>query len=230
VRVDLKDTRPPCWRRLELSSDLFLDELHLVLQAAFGWTDSHLHHFASGLSRRDPLTEYYLCSWLAEDGHDGLPEDQVRLDEVLVDAGDRLFYLYDFGDGWEHTIKLEAVLPRRTGGPQAVCVAGRRDGPPENCGGVSAYELICAATDPLNPDFTDAINAFERAFGDGLTEDSHVVTTPFDIDEINYELADLGLGDEAGRPDEGAVAGEDDVDGHDPGRPSARLPLASEMR
>ncbi len=46
VRVDLKDTRPPLWRRLELSSDLFLDEVHRVIQRAFGWTDSHLHQMA----------------------------------------------------------------------------------------------------------------------------------------------------------------------------------------
>src|SRR5487761_1094221 len=48
VRVDLAGTKPPLWRRLELASDLFLDEVHEVIQAAFGWTDSHLHQFGSG--------------------------------------------------------------------------------------------------------------------------------------------------------------------------------------
>ena len=79
----------------------------------------------------------------------------MRLDEVLADVGDKPFYDYDydydFGDDWQHTIKLEAVLPRRDSGPVAVCVAGRRDGPAEDCGGVYAYELTCAATDPGEP-------------------------------------------------------------------------------
>ena len=48
VRVDLNGTKPPLWRRLELASDLFLDQVHEVMQAAFGWTDSHLHQFGSG--------------------------------------------------------------------------------------------------------------------------------------------------------------------------------------
>ncbi|MGO8853730.1 IS1096 element passenger TnpR family protein [Mycobacterium sp.] len=45
VRVDLAGTKPPVWRRLELASELFLDEVHEIIQAAFGWTDSHLHRF-----------------------------------------------------------------------------------------------------------------------------------------------------------------------------------------
>ena len=45
VRVDLRHAAPPIWRRLELRSDLTLDVVHRVLQAAFGWTDSHLWRF-----------------------------------------------------------------------------------------------------------------------------------------------------------------------------------------
>jgi hypothetical protein len=58
VRVDLSGTRPPVWRRLELSSSLFLDEVHDVIQAAFGWTDSHLHRFGSGPAYYGKETEY----------------------------------------------------------------------------------------------------------------------------------------------------------------------------
>ena len=48
-------------RRLELASDLFLDHVHEVMQAAFDWTDSHLHQFGSGPGHSGPGTEYYLC-------------------------------------------------------------------------------------------------------------------------------------------------------------------------
>src|ERR1022692_3845756 len=61
VRVDLEETSPPLWRRLELASDLYLDEVHAVIQAAFGWTDSHLHRFGSGPEYYSRDTEYYLC-------------------------------------------------------------------------------------------------------------------------------------------------------------------------
>jgi Plasmid pRiA4b ORF-3-like protein len=147
VRVDLNGTKPPLWRRLELASDLFLDQVHEIMQAAFGWTDSHLHQFGSGAGRCDPGTEHYLCPFQVEEGDPGVPEEDVRLDEVLTEPGDKLSYEYDFGDGWQHTITLEAILPRPSSGPRAVCITGRRDGPPEDCGGVGAYELICADLD-----------------------------------------------------------------------------------
>lgn len=86
VRIDLADTEPPLWRRLELASDLHLDELHDVLQIAFGWTDSHLHQFSTGASHDDLDTERYLTPFDIEEGDEGTPESEVRLDEVLADV------------------------------------------------------------------------------------------------------------------------------------------------
>ena len=191
VRIDLNRTRPPLWRRLELASDLFLDQVHEVIQVAFGWTDSHLHQFGSGPGHYGPETEHYLCSFQVEDGETGIPEEDVRLDEVLADVGDKLFYDYDFGDDWQHTIKLEAVLPRRDFGPRAVCVAGRRDGPAEDCGGVYAYELICAASDPQNPDHADAVAELSYVYGE-FADPEAMRVTPFDIGKINEALAGHG--------------------------------------
>jgi hypothetical protein len=204
VRVDLNRTRPPLWRRLELASDLFLDQVHEVIQVAFGWTGSHLHQFGSGPGHYSPETEHYLCPFQVEDGETGIPEEDVRLDEVLADAGDKLFYDYDFGDDWQHTIKLEAVLPRRGSAPGAVCVAGRRDGPAEDCGGVYAYELICAATDPQNPDHTDAVAELSRVYGE-LADPEAIRLTPFNIDEVNGTLAGLALQGQ-GEPDDSNTA------------------------
>ena len=167
IRVDLNGTKPPLWRRLELASDLFLDQVHEIMQVAFGWTDSHLHQFGSGPAHYDPETEHYLCPFQVEEGDPGVPEEDVRLDEVLTEPGDKLFYEYDFGDGWQHTIRLEAILLRPAPAPRAVCTTGRRDGPPEDCGGVDAYELICAATDPANPDHADAVALYGCQGGQG---------------------------------------------------------------
>ena len=121
LRIDLSGTEPPLWRQLEVASDLFLDELHWIIQVTFGWADHHRHEFQ------------------VHDGTEGIPEEEVRLDQVLVRRGDKLFCAYDFGDGWAHLIKLEAVLPRPQSIPNARCLAGQRDGPAEDCGGVSRY-------------------------------------------------------------------------------------------
>ena len=166
------------------------------MQVAFGWTDSHLRQFGSGPGHYDPETEDYLCPYQVEEGDPGVPEEDVRLDEVLAEPGDKLFYDYDFGDGWKHTIRLEAILPRPSSSPRAVCSAGRRDGPPEDCGGAGAYELISAATDPGHPHHADAVAEFTRFYGDDIESDS-MRTSPFDIDEVNDMLAGLELASEA---------------------------------
>lgn len=140
VRIDLRGTKPPVWRRLELASDLHLDELHTVIQVAFDWSDTHLYLFASGSGPYERDAEHYLCPYEAEEGQVGIPAEEVRLDEVLTDAGDKLFYVYDFGDDWKHLIKLEAVAEFSDTAPRTQCTAGRRPGPLEDCGGVDAYE------------------------------------------------------------------------------------------
>src|ERR1022692_14876 len=198
VRVDLEETSPPLWRRLELASDLYLDEVHAVIQAAFGWTDSHLHRFGSGPEYYSRDTEYYLCPFEVAEGETGVPEDEVRLDEVLHDAGSRLFYCYDFGDDWQHVIKLEAVLPRGESAPRATCTAGRRTGPAEDCGGVYGYELISAAIDPEHPGHKAAVGEFGRFYGNDIHPTVFDLVL-FDIDEVNGAIAALGIDDAGSR-------------------------------
>src|SRR5690606_33426892 len=70
VRVDLDGARPPIWRRLDLRSDLTLDVIHRVLQAAFAWWDYHLHRFSLGGGPFDPQSELFLCSFDVEEGED----------------------------------------------------------------------------------------------------------------------------------------------------------------
>jgi Plasmid pRiA4b ORF-3-like protein len=191
IRADLQGTRPPLWRRFELSCDLSLDRVHDTMQAAFGWTDSHLHRFAAGPAPYGPESESYLCPFDVDEGEDGVPEDKVRLDEVLCDVGDVLFYEYDYGDGWSHLLRLEAALPRGDFAPQAACTGGRRPGPPENCGGVDGYELIVAATDPQHPDHAEALARYLAMYGaDARPSDFPV--TPFDLGAINDALNCLG--------------------------------------
>jgi len=192
VRVELKETGPPVWRGFELASDLNLAELHDILQVAFGWTDSHLHGFAAGPEFYSDDAERYLCPYDEKEGEvEGVPEAEVRLDEVLAEPGDTLSYAYDYGDGWLHLITLEAVRPRNDGIPRAVCTGGGRDGPAEDCGGVYSYELIAAATDPASPGHSAAVLQFREMYGDNI-DPADFCTTPFDVDQINTRLRQLG--------------------------------------
>lgn len=140
MRVELADVEPLVWRQIEIASDLTLDKVHRVLQTVLGWTDSHLHEFSRGSEPHERSAERYLMAFSVEDGAVGIDERRVRLDEVLVEPGDRLWYQYDFGDDWTHALDLEAVLPHDPSAPPARCLSGERACPPEDCGGIGGYE------------------------------------------------------------------------------------------
>ncbi len=191
VRVDLADAQPPIWRRLELASDLFLDRLHDIVQTAFGWTDSHLHVFTLASSPYDRAAERYLCPFDVEEGDadegNGVPEEEVRLDEVIAEVGETMLYEYDYGDGWTHRIRLEAVLPRGSEAPAAVCTDGRRAGPFEDSGGIPGYEsMVAAAADPANPDNAEELERLEHYAGTRDFDPAHL-----DLTEVNELLTSV---------------------------------------
>ena len=139
VRVVLDDLEPLIWRRLAVAGDVTLSELHDVLQGAMGWTNVHLHQFVMGPGERDRRRLPFADPFGESEGAHGPVERDVRLDQVLAESGDRLYYDYDFGDGWEHTITVETVAPLQDDAPRASCLAGARACPPEDVGGVPGY-------------------------------------------------------------------------------------------
>jgi hypothetical protein len=143
---------------------MFLDQAHQVLQVAFGWSDSHLHRFALGSSVWDETSEKFLCPFDVDEGEDeGVPASEVRLDEVLSEADDELLYVYDYGDDWELRIRLEAVADRMPGDEPAVCTGGRRAAPPEDSGGIYAYDDLVGEPGVADPFKMDAVNAAFRS-------------------------------------------------------------------
>jgi hypothetical protein len=125
VRITLMEVDgPPVWRRVIIPAAYSLDRLHAVIQAAMGWEDCHLHAFRVGkvsYGRADPDDELGF-----------LDETKVRLGELKAR---RISYEYDFGDGWEHELVVEARTTAADGAHYPVCVAGEGACPPEDCGG-----------------------------------------------------------------------------------------------
>jgi len=139
LRVVLRDVEPALARVIDVPASATLPELHELLQAAIGWTDSHLHQFVT------PQATY----GMEIPGEEVWPEDQR--DETgaqLADLGAEFQYLYDFGDGWTHDV--EVLGP---GGSAPGCVDGHGACPPEDCGGPGGYaELLDVLADPAHPE------------------------------------------------------------------------------
>ncbi len=102
LKVTLKHSKPPIWRRIQVKSDTTLSKFHHILQIAMGWTNSHLHQFiADGVYYGEPDPDY---------GFEMVNEKRTRLNQIVRGVKDKCVYEYDFGDGWDHEIVLEKVL------------------------------------------------------------------------------------------------------------------------
>lgn len=157
IKITLNGIRPAIWRRLLMPSTMTLGELHDVLQIAMGWTDSHLHQFVVGNERYGVLDPEFM-----DEIND---ENQFRIRQLLKREKDHLTYEYDFGDGWEHNVVLEKILPfdKQTDLPK--CTKGERECPPEDCGGVWGYqEFLQAIQNPSHPEHEEMLEWVDDEF------------------------------------------------------------------
>lgn len=153
LRVELLDVRPAVWRRIEIRADATFWALHVAIQNAMGWTDSHLHDFELPNADASEPVWIGMPDLDGDDYREVRADFQERLDAWIHFAGERLFYNYDYGDDWRHEIVVEAIEPAvaRTRYPR--CLAGERACPPEDVGGSSGYESFLEAL--LDPKHTE---------------------------------------------------------------------------
>jgi len=152
-KITLEGTVPSIWRRIQIPADYTFWDLHVAIQDAMGWDDCHLHHFLFHGDDESSIVRVGLPDDEEMDGDaEVLPGWRHGVFDQLDRPGDCVIYEYDFGDGWEHAVLLEEILPPARGGRYPRCVAGERACPPEDCGGVHGYEnLLKALRDPKHP-------------------------------------------------------------------------------
>lgn len=177
LKITLRGSKPPIWRRLEVPSDITLEELHRVVQTAFGWEDYHLWVFetrSGDYGMADP-----------ELGHRSAAAR--KLQDVAAGAGARIRYRYDFGDDWAHEVLVEDVLVAEPGVDYPRVVAGRRAGPPEDCGGIWGYQnLLLVLADPEHEQHRFLVEWL------GLDSADEFDPAAFDLDAVNRELGSTG--------------------------------------
>jgi hypothetical protein len=174
LKVTLLESKPPIWRVVQVPGGISLARLHQILQVVMGWEESHLHQFKFGrvhYGEPDPAF-----------GGDMKDERRAKLMEMAPHEKDRFIYEYDFGDSWEHEIRVEKILPAEPGITHPICLAGERAGPPEDCGGVWGYEsLLEAIADPSHPEHEEML----EWVGDDFDPEA------LDLDETNKTLRRL---------------------------------------
>lgn len=176
IKITLKGSKPPIWRRVRVSGGITLNVLHDIIQATMGWWDAHLHQFAiGGTSYGMPYPDLGFGVQMED-------ETQFWLDQVAPREGFKFTYEYDFGDSWYHDLLVERISAPTADLPHPLCLAGRRACPPEDVGGIWGYaDFLEAIRDPDHPEH----EGYLEWIGDEFDPEA------FDLEEANRALRRL---------------------------------------
>lgn len=188
LKIQIKNSHPPIWRRVIVPAGLSFSQLSIILNEVMGWCGYHLSAFEFyhlKIRIEDMVEEY--DDW-------GFGEyDMIEASETMIDAyldSEEWFtYQYDFGDDWQHRVTIEKVLEDYDAN-YAQVLKYKGDTPYEDCGGIwRYYELLEILKDPQHPEYEDL-----KAWTDGH------FTMEYDLTEVNQRLRELYLSDEVSEP------------------------------
>jgi len=174
IKVTLRHSKPLIWRQLLVSGDATLFDLHKIIQVAMGWTNSHLHQFIVN-------GDYYSVP-SEEDWQPVIDERKYRISQIASTEQSKFIYEYDFGDGWEHDVIVEKILPFDPKEKYPHCLKGERACPPEDVGGIFGFE-----------EFLEAIRDASHEEHESYVEWWGGVFDPeaFNVDETNQLLGEI---------------------------------------
>lgn len=146
IRITLKGITPAIWRKVEVPSNISLRHLSELIMAVMGWSGYHMNQFRKGLD-----TYYEPCYQRDGDMEDfsdvrirHFNQEEFSIGQILEEKGRSFTFDYDFGDGWEHEVRLSSIAEYTDGEPRKIrFVSGKRACPPEDYGGLWGYDELC---------------------------------------------------------------------------------------
>lgn len=180
LKIALMWTKPSIWRRILVDKETTFFELHHIIQIAMGWENYHLFQFHHGNYRiGEPIEEFEDFGF---DRYKFVDASTARLNSIITNPKEKFIYEYDFGDGWRHQILVEKFLPRDKETIYPICIAGKLNCPPEDCGGIGGfYGLLDIIGNKRHPERNEMLEWLG----------GHYDSEYFDRDKINDELASL---------------------------------------
>lgn len=194
IKVTIKNTHPPVWRRLQIPAGITFHELNAIIQLAFNWSGYHLYSFEIG----------NLLIEIPDDIFDDFDYKVINSKRTKVDKYfdeiEKLEYTYDFGDNWIHNIQIENVAESEEKFKNPVCLKAKMASLPEDCGGPWGYEdLLDVINNPKDERYQDMKDWLEQGYSVWYDDRTYV-----DLNRINREL-------EAYKDHAKFILGEDDL-------------------
>lgn len=140
--IVMNDVDPQVSRTIQIPAHATFADLHKTIQIAFDWHDYHMHDFwmlqSHGIENEDieiaPILEE---EKMLPSMRELVDERQALLSEWVTVRDDQMIYTYDYGDNWEHDVKLVKVVEAESV-PYPRCMAANHLAPPED----SRFELL----------------------------------------------------------------------------------------
>lgn len=127
------------WRRIAVGGNQTLDHLHNAIFKAFDRYEEHLYSFyvakpgkrgRAALRDADEYTHPYALTGGFDDGRRGNAK-KTKLDDLGLQVGQRLYYLFDFGDQWWHELTVEETDGQPEPGRYPRVLEKRGESPPQ---------------------------------------------------------------------------------------------------
>jgi Plasmid pRiA4b ORF-3-like protein len=197
LKILLVGISPMIWRRIKVSSDTTIADLHYIIQIVMGWKEEHLHQFL--IHGVHYGINYPGTGGFIHNAH------EVKLSQFGFREREKFSYEYDFFSSWKHQIRVEAILPDERDRVLPVCVAGKGNCPPENCGGVIAFIRLRQQ----HSRFELAVRIGKIILEGGIEEIANhreelkelhywaTINDKIDCTKINHRLRQYATGDEA---------------------------------
>lgn len=185
MKIAIKDSHPPIWRRFIVPAGLSFSQLSIVLNEVMGWCGYHLSAF-----------EFYHLGLRIEEEPEDIPWGDYDVEsasetmiEPYMDSEEWFTYVYDFGDDWNHRVTVEKMLPDYEHNyPMVLKFKG--DTPYEDCGGIYRYyDLLDILKAPSHPEYEDMKEWTDNHF-----------TGEYRLDEVNERLKGLRLSSKKSGP------------------------------
>jgi len=178
LKVELTKIKPIIWRRILISDNTSLYQLHHIIQISFGWLNYHLYYF-----KLDQKQWGNIDLWENDEPDFKISNDRlIKVKDILNEDRPILNYLYDMGDSWSHSIKLEKIIKKDSAIEVPVCLDGERSSPPEDCGGMPGfYDLIETLKKPRSREYKEILEWLGYKYDPEL----------FEVEKINKNLKNL---------------------------------------
>jgi hypothetical protein len=167
IRIEPMHSDPLIWREVKAPVSITLDDLHRIIRIAMDWAEEHLWEFIVAKKRYAPPDEFTSPFEPVSDS------GEVRLSDMLRQRRTTFQYLYDFGDSWLHQVIVTRIRAPETGVAYPRYIAGERNSPLEDIGGLPGfYAGLAAVAEDEEIEELDDLHGWARSFDpDYIDED-----------------------------------------------------------